>query len=165
MTKALLTARVPDKTNTYGQPNPPLMPTLTGWVNGENTSALTTVPIASTAATPFSDVGEYEVIPSGGAAANYTFDYVTSKLTILAATLDVGTVTWTELSSLVYDNTAKTHTAAAPGVASWVYSYAGTNSTSYGPKADAPSEGGDYVATATAVGNYAGTVNRAFTIA
>ena len=70
--KASLTAKADDQSRLYGQSNPVFTITYTGFVNGENSSAIT-APVASTAATPSSAAGSYSITLSGGIASNYTF--------------------------------------------------------------------------------------------
>jgi len=49
--KATLTARADDKTKVYGQINPPLTITYTGFVNGDNSVDITVPSISTTATT------------------------------------------------------------------------------------------------------------------
>ncbi len=67
----------------FGSVNPVFTATYTGFVNNENESQLSTLPIFSTTATLASPGGEYPVIPSGAAAANYAIGYVNGSLTVI----------------------------------------------------------------------------------
>ncbi len=87
ITKALLTAKADDKSRLYGQANPALTISLSGFVNGDNQSALSVQPIATTVATPSSSVGSYIITVSGGSAANYDLGYVNGTLLIGKSTL------------------------------------------------------------------------------
>ncbi|NOS57116.1 MAG: T9SS type B sorting domain-containing protein, partial [Cyclobacteriaceae bacterium] len=87
ITKALLTATAGNQNKIYGQPNPTLTISFSGFVNGDNASVVTTQPIATTAATTTSGAGNYSIIVSGGQSTNYDFAYVLGVLTINKATL------------------------------------------------------------------------------
>lgn len=86
--KATLTATADDKSRAYGEANPDLTVTVTGFVNGETaaTAAGYTAPTATTtAATSETNVGSYDITVSGGAATNYKFNYTKGTLTISKA--------------------------------------------------------------------------------
>src|SRR5882762_5552801 len=83
---APLTAGANDQTKSYGQVNPALTITYTGFVNGDNASAIT-APTASTTATASSAAGTYPITLSGGSAANYTLTLQGGTLTITKAAL------------------------------------------------------------------------------
>ena len=82
--KATLTATADDKERDYNTANPPFTVTVTGFVNGETagTAAGYEAPQATCSATQSSAAGTYDIIPSGGAATNYSFNYVNGTLTI-----------------------------------------------------------------------------------
>ncbi len=87
---AALTVTANDQTMTYGGAVPsPLTVSFSGFVNGDNSSSLSTQPTASTTATSTSPAGTYPITPSGGTAANYTFTYQPGTLTIGKAQLTV----------------------------------------------------------------------------
>lgn len=74
-----------DKSKTQGLENPALTARYDGFVNGENTNALTTQATLSTAADANSPAGTtYPITASGAAAANYTISYVAGTLTVVA---------------------------------------------------------------------------------
>ncbi|MBL7877520.1 MAG: T9SS type B sorting domain-containing protein [Cyclobacteriaceae bacterium] len=81
-----LIARAADVTKIYGQANPPLTITYTGFLNGDNVSSITP-PGISTAATPASAVGTYPITLSGGAALNYGIILQPGTLTVNKAIL------------------------------------------------------------------------------
>lgn len=83
--KKELTVTADDKSKIYGEVNPALTLTYIGFVNGEDENALTTKPTASTEASQLSSVGTYSITVSGGAADNYTFNYVSAILTVSEA--------------------------------------------------------------------------------
>jgi len=82
VTPAVLTAQAHDKTRAYGQPNPDLTISYSGFVNGEGTNVLTTLPSASTVATTSSAPGGYTITVTGGSDENYTVNTVHGTLTI-----------------------------------------------------------------------------------
>jgi len=90
VTPAKLTITANNLTKTFDAPNPTLTWTASGFVNGNNTSVITTSPTCTTTATTTSPVGNYPVTCSGAAAANYTFTYVPGSLTVTCHYVSVG---------------------------------------------------------------------------
>ena len=74
---------------TYGGTVPAITCGITGYVNGQNQSALTTTPAGSTTATGSSPAGSYASTCAGGAAANYAFTYLPGKVTVEKAALTI----------------------------------------------------------------------------
>ena len=62
---------VGDYTRKYGEENPEFELSYSGFINDETEDVLSDLPIAATAATRESEVGEYEINITGGEAANY----------------------------------------------------------------------------------------------
>lgn len=60
-------------------------------MNNEDESVLISMPKATTDATPYSDVGDYEISVNNGVAENYDFTYIGGKLSIEKA---YQTLTW-----------------------------------------------------------------------
>ena len=94
--KATLTATATNVTVAAGT-DPAAVPygvVLAGFVNGEDETALASLPVATNAAyTAATPAGEYAISVSGGEAANYAFEYVAGKLTVVDLTppaVDVG---------------------------------------------------------------------------
>ncbi len=87
--KKTITATAADKSKTYGEDNPELTFTYSGFVNGDNESDLTKAPVASTEATAASVAGNYKITVAGGVDENYDFTYNDATLTIEKATLTV----------------------------------------------------------------------------
>lgn len=87
--KAPLTVSVDNKTKVYGEANPTLTVSYTGFVNGETVAVLNTAPSAATSATAASEVGVYTIEVSGGVDENYDFQYIFGTLTIEKAPLAV----------------------------------------------------------------------------
>lgn len=73
----------------YGDENPALTVSYSGFKNGETDAVLTTKPTATTTATKVSDAAVYVISVSGGAATNYTFQYEPGMLTVNKAVLTV----------------------------------------------------------------------------
>ncbi len=88
-----LTGTAPSLSRTYGDSNPSLDATLSGFVNGDTAaSAVTGAASCSTAATAASGVGAYPITCAAGtlAAANYSFGpFVPGTLTVTKAPLTV----------------------------------------------------------------------------
>ncbi|MDB5004675.1 MAG: hypothetical protein JWQ34_2900, partial [Mucilaginibacter sp.] len=82
VTPASLTATADSKSKIYGDVNPVLTISYTGFVNSDGIAQLTTQPAAVTTATQASPVGQYPIIVSDGSASNYTFGYVDGILTV-----------------------------------------------------------------------------------
>jgi len=90
--KAALTAAAAKQSMTYGGLLPPLTYTLTGFVNGDTQATATTgAPAVSTTAKATSPVGSYPITIATGtlAAANYSFQFTNSTLTVTKAALTV----------------------------------------------------------------------------
>ena len=80
--KAPLTITANDCSKSQGEENPELTVTYNGFVNGDDVSALTTLPTVTTTATTNSPAGTYPITVSGASAANYDITYVNGTLTI-----------------------------------------------------------------------------------
>ena len=87
--KATLTITPNNSSKVYGSENPTLSVSFAGFVNGDNTSVLTTQPSVSTTATASSAVGTYPITATGAAAANYNITYGTGTLTVNKAALTI----------------------------------------------------------------------------
>jgi gliding motility-associated-like protein len=86
--KAVLIATADNKTRIYGENNPPLTISYSGFVNNENVSVLDfPLPVAATSADVSTDVGEVDITVSGGSDNNYLFSYISGTLTISKAML------------------------------------------------------------------------------
>ncbi|OKS87483.1 NHL domain-containing protein [Mucilaginibacter polytrichastri] len=82
ISKASLAITANDQTRAYGQNNPALTVSYSGFVNGDSQSSLNTLPTISTTADNTSAEGVYDLVPSGAVSNNYSFVYKTGKLTI-----------------------------------------------------------------------------------
>jgi hypothetical protein len=100
--KAALTVRADNKTKVYGEANPALTCTITGFVNAENatTAGVTGVASVTCPATTASGVGTYTITPAAGtlSVGNYSIgSLVNGTLTIsqATATITLGTLGFT----------------------------------------------------------------------
>ncbi len=89
VTQAMLTVTADAQTREYGESNPALTLSYSGFKNGEGTAVLTNTATASTSATATSDVNDYLITVSGGLDDNYAFTYVNGNLAVTKATLTV----------------------------------------------------------------------------
>ena len=95
--RALLLAEGDSRSRTYGSLNPHMLVRYTGFMNGETAAILTSLPVAQTAATRSSPVGDYQISVAGGAGANYEVVLVPGVLTITKAPLTVSCDNFTRL--------------------------------------------------------------------
>jgi hypothetical protein len=86
--KAGLTATADNKTKVYGDPNPVLTITYSGFMNGDGPSKITS-PVLSVTAVNLSPVGNYPIVLTGGNAVNYTIQKIAGVLNITPAVLNV----------------------------------------------------------------------------
>ena len=107
--KVALTATADNYTRSFGQPNPVLTITYSGFVNGEDASAITP-PAISTTATAASNAGTYPITLSGGSAINYNITRVPGTLTVGVAT---PTITFEDQSAAY---SGKTFAVNAPAI-------------------------------------------------
>ena len=117
VTKATLIVTADDQTRIYGDANPTLTASYSGFKNGEAlaTSGVTGSATLSTSATPTSPVvgSPYAITPAVGtlAAGNYTFSFVAGRLDVTKATL----IVTADDQSRVYGDANPTLTASFSG--------------------------------------------------
>jgi uncharacterized repeat protein (TIGR03803 family) len=80
--KATLTVTAESKTKVYGNGNPDLTMTYSGFVAPDDLTVIDQAPSISTTAGEYSNVGTYPITLLGGSDNNYTFTFVNSTLTI-----------------------------------------------------------------------------------
>jgi FtsP/CotA-like multicopper oxidase with cupredoxin domain len=85
VTGAPLVITASSGTMVYGGTVPTITPSFSGFVNGQNSSVLTTQPICSTTATPTSNVGSYPSTCLGAVAVNYSLSYVAGTVAVTQA--------------------------------------------------------------------------------
>ncbi len=152
--KKELTVVADNKNRVYGEENPALTYTITGFAGTETADVLTTAPVATTTATAESNAGEYPITVSGGSDNNYSFIYQSAILTITKAT---ATIVLSNLEQ-AEDGQPKTVTATTTP--------AGLNMTiTYDGAEAAPVARGTYAVVATVNNpNYMGTATATLTI-
>lgn len=84
---APLIIKADNKARPYGYANPKFTFSYSGFVNNDQFSSLTKLPVGSTPATILSDVGTYVITPDSAVDANYVFTYLPGTLTISPAGL------------------------------------------------------------------------------
>ncbi|MEP6804829.1 MAG: MBG domain-containing protein [Flavobacterium sp.] len=89
VTKAIVTITADNKNKAYGDVNPTLTATYTGFVNGDTETSLTTPPAITTTADTTSPVGGYPITASGAASSNYTIVYVDGTLDVTKAVVTI----------------------------------------------------------------------------
>jgi hypothetical protein len=89
--QASLTVTANSQFRLYGATNPLFTASVSGFVNGENSSVLSGTPSLTTSATTNSPVGPYPIVATNGSlsAANYNFSFVNGVLTVGHALLSV----------------------------------------------------------------------------
>lgn len=75
-------------TRDANEADPEFKLTITGFDNGEDESVIEEMPVATTKATSNSPAGEYEIVLSGGKAANYIFEFTNGTLTVTGNVVD-----------------------------------------------------------------------------
>lgn len=114
--KTTLTVTADNLSRSYGNANPTLTSTITGFVNGDTlATAVTGQAALTTTASANSPVGSYPIAATVGslAAPNYNFTFASGSLTILPANVSIAI---TNLAH-TYDGTAKqASTSATPSV-------------------------------------------------
>lgn len=85
---ASLLVTVNDASRVYGDENPQFTYTVSGFINGDDSSIFSSNPNITTTATKKSDVGTYNITASGCTAPNYSITYKPGILTISKAPLN-----------------------------------------------------------------------------
>jgi hypothetical protein len=113
VTRATLTVSASNATKVYGQANPTLTDSVTGFVNGDNSTVVHGSATLTTSCTSGSGVGRYAILARQGSlnAANYTFRLVNGVLTVTPALITVTA----EDASRVYGTPNPTFTARIMG--------------------------------------------------
>ena len=112
VTPAPLTITADNQAMVYGGTLPALTASYSGFVNGDTSASLTTLPTLTTTATSASPLGNYEIDVSGAADANYNISYAGGTLTIGKAT---PTVSVSDAGG-TYNGSSFTATATVAGV-------------------------------------------------
>jgi len=80
VSRAPLVVVADNKTKKFGEANPVLTVTYSGFVNNEGAAQLITLPLIATTAVTSSSAGDYPITAGGAVAANYTFTYTDGTL-------------------------------------------------------------------------------------
>ncbi len=105
-----------NQSKVYGQANPALTVSYSGFVNGDTSAKLMTLPSVTTTATTTSAVGGYPIAASGAVDPNYTISYVAGTLTVSPdATTTVASASTTSTGFGQPVTLSATVTANAPG--------------------------------------------------
>jgi len=99
ISKAPLIAKPEDKTKTVGADNPPLTIAYSGFAPGESKSVISE-PAISTTAVKNSPVGPYDIVLSGGSAANYELTLQKGTLSVVDKLVPV--IDWAPTGPIVY---------------------------------------------------------------
>lgn len=133
ISKRTLRVTADDHIRAYGTPNPPLSFSYSGFIPADNTTVLTSLPVASTTATINSAPGDYPITLAGGSADNYAFSFVAGKLTIQQIQVQVIQEPVDREICAGFNTSFNTTAIATPGIApvsyQWQYSYDGRNWT------------------------------------
>jgi len=87
VTKATITVTADDQTKVYGEANPALTLTYSGFVNGDDNTVIDTDPAVITTADELSGVGSFPIILAGGADNNYLLTRIDGSLSVEKALL------------------------------------------------------------------------------
>jgi len=98
---AALTVTATNASRIYGVANPSFTDTITGFVNGDNSSVVSGAPSLLTTATATSVPGSYPITAAAGtlSAANYSFTFVNGVLSVTQAT---PIITWATPAAITY---------------------------------------------------------------
>ncbi|MEW6121891.1 MAG: MBG domain-containing protein [Pseudomonadota bacterium] len=143
VTPATLTYVATTATREYGDANPTLTGTVTGFKNGQTVSVLTGSASWTTTADANSDVGDYAVNGSGYSSTNYVFTQAADNATALSVT--PATLTYVATAaSRDYGDANPTLTGTVTGFKNGQTVSVLTGSASWTTTADANSDVGDY---------------------
>ncbi|WP_421893441.1 MBG domain-containing protein [Marinoscillum sp.] len=139
----------------YGQVLPHFTYSISGFVNGEDDQVLLALPQAGVERSGNLDAGTYEIIASGGEAANYSFTYEEGRLTIGQA---IATLALTGMEQEEDGSEKKPQVTTDPPDLNFIMTFNG--------EADAPVAAGSYdVFVEINETNYQGSASGTFVIA
>ena len=104
--KAALMITAEDKNVTYGDAVPEYTATYSGWKNSDDKSVVSGL-VYTCAYAPTSNVGEYDIVPSGATATNYAISYTNGKVTVNKAALMITA----DDKNVIYGDAVPTYTA------------------------------------------------------
>ncbi|MBA4789199.1 MAG: filamentous hemagglutinin N-terminal domain-containing protein [Rhizobiales bacterium] len=151
VTPATLTYVATAASRDYGDANPTLTGTVTGFKNGQTVSVLTGSASWTTTADANSDVGDYAIDGSGYSATNYVFTQAADNATALTVT--PATLTYVATTATrEYGDANPTLTGTVTGFKNGQTVSVLTGSASWTSPADANSDVGDYAITGSGYG-------------
>jgi uncharacterized membrane protein len=103
--KAELVIEANDAAKVAGDANPSFSGTYTGFVNGDGSGSLTTLPVFSTTATIASPAGQYLITAAGAASNNYAISYLSGTLTVTSNTVATMTTVQASTANPTYGDT------------------------------------------------------------
>ena len=92
ISKKDLVIRANDQNKRYGEANPALTVSYSGFISGDDAAKLTAQPVTRTAANQASVAGSYDITVTGASSANYNVTYVKGTLTISKAQLTIAAI-------------------------------------------------------------------------
>lgn len=122
--KAPLTIKAENKSKVYGETNPELTVTYSGFKNREDASVLKALPIASCSATKTSGVGKYTITVYGASAENYDITYQSGTLSVTQAPQ---LISWNQDFSKVTHNDVMELNASSSSLLAVTYSASNTS--------------------------------------
>ncbi len=114
--KALLMIIADDKNRIYGETNPTLTASYSGFVNGETSAVLTTQVSLASPSDAFSSVGNYTITAEGASANNYDIAYTQGSLSVVARPITVTITTGQTKTYGSADPANFAHTLGAMGL-------------------------------------------------
>ena len=126
ISKAELTSKAGNAKRAYGEPNPQVDITYSGFMYGEDESVIEKSPTVTVDATEETSVGNYAINLSGGEAQNYYFKYLSGELTIEKASQminwnqdfdDIFMGNEIELTATSTSGLSVSYTSSDPGIA------------------------------------------------
>lgn len=145
-----LTAKADDKSRIFGEANPTLTITYTGFVNGDDATDINTAPSISTTARTSSNAGTYPITLSGGSDNNYTINRQNGTLTVTKADQ---TITFDPIADKSIDDPSFSVRANASSGLSLTYAIASGPATISGTRVTLDGSSGEVVVEAIQAGN------------
>lgn len=90
--KQTLKVTIKKQIKSYGDDNPPFTYGISGFIGNDNESDIQVLPTILCSATKLTEIGEYQIIGSGGQSTNYDFEFYNGLLTIKKASLSINVI-------------------------------------------------------------------------
>jgi gliding motility-associated-like protein len=163
ITKAPLSIKAQDKTKVYGEANPALTVTYSGFVNSESEIPASLNFTPTIGRTGLEEVGNYTITPSNVILSNYEVSYQSANFSITSKSITSTDVSIANISDLNYNGLAQTPALSITDssfdpdktlVLGTDYNLSYSNNTNVGTA----------TITITAIGNYSGVTTKTFKI-